>query len=240
MKKIFFYVNDKLKTNYDDYYQAELKWPGLGSIDTVNNIVGLCNRYSHKTILDIGSGEGSILKRLSDLQFGDSLYSIEISKSALEAIGQRDIKSLIAYKLFDGYNIPYEDNKFDLAILSHVIEHLEYPRKILYEAARVAKYIFIEVPLADNLRLRKDFVWDKIGHINFYSPKTITKLVQTCNLEVLSQLITNCSYRVYRCQFGKKGFIRYFSKELTLRIMPGIATSLWTYHCSLICRKTRE
>jgi len=144
---------------------------------------------------------------------------------------------LVECKLFDGYNIPYEDNRFDLAILSHVVEHTEYPRKILYEAARVAEYVFIEVPLEDHLRLKRDFVFDKVGHINSYSPKTIRRLTQTCSLEVLRQVVTNPSRSVYEYQFGEKGTIKHLIKELLLDIAPPIATSFFTYHCSLICRK---
>jgi len=236
MKNI--YVNERLKDNYNNYYKGESDWRWLGAIDKVNNIINLCNDYPHESILEIGSGEGSILKRLSDLQFGDALYSIEISKTAVETIYQRNIKSLIECNLFDGYNIPYEDKKFDLVILSHTVEHLEYPRKILYEAGRVANYVFVEVPLEDNIRLKKDFTFDKVGHINFYSPKTIRRLIQTCNLEIMFQIITNSSCRVYKYQYGKKGFIRYLVKELILRTIPSLATNLWTYNCSMICKKT--
>lgn len=235
-----FSVSDKLKANYDSYYEGESEWRWLSAIGKVNNITALCNNYPHKTILDIGSGEGSILKRLSDIRFGESLYSLEISKSAIETIHQRKIKSLIECTLFDGYNIPYDDNKFDLGILSHVVEHLEYPRKMLYEVSRVANYVYIEVPLEDHLRLQNDFVFDKVGHINYYSPKTIRRLVQTCNLEVLSQKISNHSYDIYKYIFGKKGVIIYPLTELSLRIMPGMATRGWTYNCSLICRKKKE
>jgi ubiquinone/menaquinone biosynthesis C-methylase UbiE len=237
-------ISDKLKAIYDKYYEeeeGESEWHWLGAIDKTNNIVDLCKQVSPKTILEIGSGDGSILKRLSDLQFGDALYSIEISRTAVEIIRKREIKSLIECKLFDGYNIPYEDNKFDLAILSHVVEHLEYPRKMLYETGRVAKYIFVEVPLEDNIRLKKNFTFDnKTGHINFYSPKTIRILVQTCDLEVLSQVVTNSSYRIYEYRFCQKGVIRYLLKELMLRTMPSVATVLWTYHCSLLCRRKTE
>lgn len=230
-------VSNKLKANYDSYYEGESEWRWLGAIEKVNNIVLLCNKYPHKMILEIGSGEGSILKRLSDLQFGDSLYSLEISETAVETIHQRNIKPLVECKLFDGYNIPYKDNKFDLAILSHVVEHLEYPRKMLYEASRVANYVFVEVPLEDNVRLKKDFVFDRVGHINFYSPKTIRRLVQTCDLEVFSQVITIPSYRVYQYSLGKKAVLIYPPLKLLLRIMPNIATRSFTYHCSLTCKR---
>lgn len=96
-----------------------------------------------------------------------------------------------------------EDNTFDLVILSHIPEHVEYPRKLLYEAVKVAKYVFVEVPLENNIKLRKDFVLDRVGHINFYSPMTIRLLVQSNDLEILSLRITNSSYRIYAFAAGQ-------------------------------------
>ena len=65
----------------------------------------------------------------------------------MEAIRAKNIPGLFDCKVFDGYTIPYDDNAFDLVVLSHVVEHVEHPRKLLYEAKRVARYVFIEVPL---------------------------------------------------------------------------------------------
>lgn len=230
-----FAVSDKLKKNYENYYDGESEWRRLCSIGKVNNIVSLCGKYPHQNILEIGSGEGAVLQELSDRNFGDCLYSIEISKTAIEAIKTRNIRSLIECKHYDGYTIPYEDKKFDLAILTHVVEHLEYPRRLIDEASRVAKYLFVEVPVEDNLRLKKDYVFDKVGHINYYSPKTIRRLLQTCELRILSQEVANFSFDCFKYMFGKKAIIRYLGKELILRTMPGIAPRLWTYNCSLLC-----
>jgi len=230
------FVNKRLRDLYDDYYESPMEWRLIGAVDKVKNIIKLCNKYPHQKILEIGSGEGAILKRLSDVNFGDALYSVEISKSAVDVIAKRNIKKLVKGRLFDGYNLPYGNNEFDLAILSHVLEHVEYPRKILYEASRVAKYVFIEVPLEDHLRLGKNFVFDRVGHINYYRSKTIRRLLQTCDLEVLSCLLANSSYTSYKYRFGKKAFLRYLPKELFLRVMPAIATKFFTYHYALLCK----
>lgn len=232
-------MNERLKDNYDTYYDGTSQWRWINAITKVNNIVKLCESYPHKTILEIGSGEGSILKRLSQLHFADSLYSLEVAKTAIDAIAQRRIKLLKESRLFDGYSIPYEANSFDLVILSHVVEHLEYPRKLLYEAARVGRCLFIEVPLEDNLRLKNDFLYNKSGHINFYSFKTLRILVQTCNLDILTQLVTNPSFDTYKYRLGKRALAAYPLKEIFLRMLPlRLATSLWTYHCSLVCKKS--
>lgn len=230
-------ISDKLKANYEDFYEGELEWRRLGADDKANNIISLCHSYPHQTILEIGAGEGAILQRLGDLGFGESLFGLEISTSGIKAITQRNIEALVECKLFDGATIPYPNKKFDLAILSHVVEHLEYPRRLLYEAGRVAHFTFIEVPLEDNLRLKNDFVFDCVGHINFYSPKTIRQLVQSCDLEVLSQVILHSSYPLYQYQYGSMAWLRFIPKELLLRLLPKLAPFLWTYHSALVCRK---
>jgi ubiquinone/menaquinone biosynthesis C-methylase UbiE len=232
-----FSVSNRLQENYDTYYGGESEWHWLSAIDKADNIVALSGDYSHSTILEIGAGEGSILKRLSDLEFGDELHAVEVSRTGLDAIRKRDIRALIDCKVFNGYDIPYGDGTFDLALLSHVLEHVEYPRKLLYEAGRVARYIFIEVPLEDNLRLARDFVFDRVGHINAYSPKTIRRLAQSCDLEVLRQVVTNPSARVYEYRYGRVGPFKYFVKELMVRAIPSLATLAWTYHSAMICRK---
>ena len=227
-------LSNHLKNNYEDYYDGDSEWRRIGAIAKADNIITLCRELPQNSIIEIGAGEGSILKRLSDLEFGKELYTLEISSSGIEAIKNKRIPHLVEWKLFDGYNIPYENNRFDIAILSHVIEHVEYPRLLLYEVSRIAKYIFVEVPLEDNIRLKKDYIFNELGHINFYSPKTFRRLIQTCNLEVLKQTITNQSKAALIYQYGKKGLLKYYIKEYLLRSMPGIATKIFTYHSSIV------
>lgn len=177
---------------------------------------------------------------MSDVRFGEELFSLEISESGIDIIRNRDISSLKECKIFDEYKIPYNDNQFDLAVLSHVIEHVEFPRMILKEASRVAKDIFIEVPLEDNIRLPKDYKWDRVGHINFYSFKTIRRLFQTTDLEILSQKVVNNHFSVYKYQHGKKALLRFFTKELMLRMSPILVTRIFTYNCVILCTITRK
>jgi ubiquinone/menaquinone biosynthesis C-methylase UbiE len=236
-------MRDKWKVNYSDYYDSFehdsklAEWRSLGAIDKANNILMACNNIPHDTVLEIGCGEGSVLKRLDDIHFGSYLYGLEISHNAVHATNSRNIESLAECKMYDGYTIPYDNNKFDLAILSHVVEHLEYPRRLLYEAARVANYVFIETPLEDTIRLKKDYSFDKVGHVNFYSFKTVRRLVQTCDLEVLSQTLSVPSINVFQYHYGKKGAFAFVLLKSILKMSPALATQLYPYHCSIICRK---
>jgi ubiquinone/menaquinone biosynthesis C-methylase UbiE len=231
-------VSTRIREIYSSTYEGESTWRTLGAIDKVKNILDLCSPIPHGRILEIGSGEGAILKRLSDLKFGDELFSIEISESAVATIQSRAITGVRECRLFDGYHIPYDDRQFELAVLSHVVEHTEYPRMLLREAARVAKYVFVEVPLEDTIRLKPDFVFDSVGHINFYSWNTIRQLIQTCELRVLVQVTTNPSRAVYQFCSGGKGTLNYAIKEILLRASQKLATRLFTYHCSILCTRS--
>lgn len=228
-------ISPKLRENYDSYYSGISEWRRLGAIGKAENIIRLCRGVPHERVLEIGSGEGSILQRLSELGFGDSLYSVEISQSAVETILHRNIPNVKQCQLYGGYDIPYEDARFDLAVLSHVLEHVEYPRRLLYEAARVAKFVFVEVPLEDTIRMKKDFVFDRVGHINFYSIKTIRHLIQSCGLTILSQQVTNPPRAVYRYSAKARGTAKHLLKEVLLSFSSRVASGIFTYHCSIVC-----
>ena len=67
------------------------------------------------------------------------------------------IRRLLEIKQFDGYNLPYDDNQFDLAICSHVVEHVEHPRKLLSEIKRISKNQVFEIPIDFSLRVDRRF-----------------------------------------------------------------------------------
>jgi hypothetical protein len=233
-------VDPQLQNNYDAYYQEDIsQWRALGAIDKADNIRGLCSAYPHSTVLEIGAGEGSVLQRLATGGFGQRHFALEISASGVERIRARQIPSLVECRQFDGYRVPYADASFDLAVLTHVVEHVEHPRLLINEAARVADYVFIEVPLEHNGRLPQDFVWDSVGHINFYSAQTIRLLVQSCGHEVLEQRQTHPARAQYRYRFGARGTAIHLLKDVMLRALPSVAQNLWTYHSSLLVRSNR-
>lgn len=231
-------VSEYLQENYEDYVYGEREtvWRTLCAIDKAAHIVQLCEPIHHDSILEIGSGEGAILNRLSDLSFGTRYFGVELSSRGVKETHARGIKGLQDCKVFDGTTIPHETKSFDIAVLSHVVEHLEYPRQLLYEASRVAKHVFVEVPLEYTSRMPQDFVFNKVGHINFYTPRSIRYLVQSCQLEVLNQIVVNPSRAVYVHEKGRKGVVSHLIKETALNISRPIATSLFTYQSALLCQ----
>jgi ubiquinone/menaquinone biosynthesis C-methylase UbiE len=229
-------ISNSQQRFYDDYYDGDAsEWRSIGALAKAENIIKLSREILHKKILEIGAGDGSILKRLSERNFGDEYYAVEISSSAVEAIINKNIHGLVDCMVFDGSTLPFEDNQFDLAVISHVVEHLEFPRQLLYEAGRVAHFVFVEVPLEDTINLPRNYE-NKIGHINFYSPATIRYLLESCHLQIIKQTVFNMSKESFLFRSGKKGLIDYYIKEMALLAFPFFATRVWTYHSAMICR----
>jgi ubiquinone/menaquinone biosynthesis C-methylase UbiE len=237
-------VSQYLVDNYKNYYQegnhpeGDAEWRRIGAIPKVDNIMALCRDIPHTSILEVGAGEGSVLNRLAETGFAEKLYAIDISESGIERIKQKNIPTLQECSLYDGYTIPYADNQFDIVMLTHVVEHLEHPRELIREASRVGKNLFIEVPLEHTRKLPQDFVFDRVGHINVYTPKTIRHLLQSCNLVIDNQIVTVHSRAVHLADQGKQGAINYEIKKYLLKFLPNLATSLFTYNSALICHKS--
>ena len=231
-----------LTSKYENYYNnSDSEWRFICAIDKANNIVNMCNNYPHQKILEIGAGDGSILQNLDMHNFGTEYTALDISQSAIDKTNNKNINRLIRSEVFDGYNLPFDSEKFDLVILSHVVEHLEYPRQLLYEAARVGKHIFVEVPCEDNFGLNMNYVDNGVGHINYYTPKTIRRLMQTTDLDVCEQRTTIPSYGVYKYIHKNRynSLFRYLLKKVMLLLFPSISINIFTYHSSLLCVKKK-
>lgn len=236
-------VDAKLVQNYAEYYEdnaAFAEWRRLGGIDKCENIMRLCANLEHDNILEIGCGDGAIMERLAHLGFGSQFTGLEISPSAVRKVQEKKIPNC-EVKLFDGYDLAFPEKRFDLVILSHVLEHVEYPRRLILGAARVAKTVFVEVPLEDNWRMPRNFVFDRVGHINFYNPRTIRSLIQSCGMTVLHSYLCHSALSSYIFRKGKtRGTLSYWFKEIALRAIPGLSTSAMTYHYSLTYKEKGE
>lgn len=233
-------ASPQMLAHYAEHFSppSQRSWYELGAQSKVENITKLCDNAPHDSILDIGAGDGAVLHRLDAVGFGSQLHAVEISISGLKALRERTWRSLVSAEPFDGAALPFRDASFDLAILSHVVEHVEHPRILLREAARVARRVYVEVPLEYTLtyrRLRRDFVFDATGHINFFTPILIRLLVQSSGLTVLQQHVRHVPIEAYRCVKGRRGWFNYAVKEGALRLNPRLATQLFVYHGCLVC-----
>lgn len=97
------------------------------------------NNKNYVQILDVGCGD-AVLFYLLDQKIKDynlALYGVDSSDSALSVAVKKNSKGI--FKKADLYNIPFEDNYFDMIISSDVIEHVVEAKKMLSEIKRIGK-----------------------------------------------------------------------------------------------------
>ncbi len=84
-------------------------------------------------LLEIGSGPGSIIKIFREN--GHDVTGLDIADNSFDTSLMPDI--------YDGINMPYDDNQFDCALILTTLHHTHNPDVIITEAMRVARRIII-------------------------------------------------------------------------------------------------
>ena len=225
--------------HYRDFYDpnddAHLAWRAAGATQKADNVRAMWSRIEgpqHPTVADIGCGDGAIAAALSRSTFYERLDGFDVSDSGVAIAQSRGIMSA-SFAVYDGARVPVEDGSYDLALLSHVVEHVEEPRAIIREAARIARWVVIEVPMEHNLRHLGDFRWTDTGHVNFYDTALFRQLVQSCGLTVHAEATTNPS-KPGPGPLRTKSMARWAMKQGLLKTVPALATGVFTYHRVLI------
>jgi len=241
------------ETNYD----APTEWRMLGAKGKADHVMALCERHGIKpqSVLEVGAGDGSILRCLSESGFGERLYALEISQSGVDVIHRQQIPRLIACHAFDGYSIPFEDDFFDVLVLSHVLEHVEYERALLRELKRVSKYQVIEIPMDCNSLGDEVYhlLGPSYGHINAHSPESLRFLLSTEGFKVVDDTLGQYSLSLLeydhfvnnsreRTPEAVEGFRRQYQKgEIEFAALPrGEQQRRASYYTVLACKEGSE
>jgi 2-polyprenyl-3-methyl-5-hydroxy-6-metoxy-1,4-benzoquinol methylase len=86
-----------------------------------------------KRILEIGSGPGVLLKRLKE--HGNTVYGIDISQVAVDFLHSQGM----AGRTMKVPPLPEDYGDFDIVIGCELLEHLNFPEKLMLEVKRVLK-----------------------------------------------------------------------------------------------------
>ncbi|HID56036.1 TPA: class I SAM-dependent methyltransferase [Candidatus Poribacteria bacterium] len=215
---------DDLRRLYEDQYgrtdEAFIRWRSLCAEDKVRNIVELTKGMSFSSVIDIGSGTGAVIKRLSEMGFAGSYYAVDLSERAVRIINSSGIRGLRGSVVADAARLPFSDKSFDLAILSHILEHVTEPEAVLREVSRIARFLFVEIPIENTPIL--NFTWwlrriikgkersdNRYGHMIFFTERKANELYKREGL--IKRRCRRYILDKERMLFQKRGFWHVYS-----------------------------
>ena len=216
------------------------RWRALGARSKAAHAFQLCNRAGlfPTTLVEIGCGDGSLLAELSGL--AAVVDGFELSPTAIELARKRGIPGARRLEAYDGTRVPAGDGAYDLAVLSHVLEHVPQPAPLLAEAARVASHVLIEVPLEANrsaARPAKRAEAARIGHLHAFDRPQVHALLKQTGLTPLAELSDPLPY-AHHAFFGAKlpAAIKWAVRYALWRAAPTRAERLFTVHFAVLAR----
>jgi ubiquinone/menaquinone biosynthesis C-methylase UbiE len=190
---------DEFATDYRQIHNENIKLTGADSqYFSEFKVKWLREYYGRKqpgAILDLGAGDGTCLTYFSQYFPQAKLSGIDVSEKSIEEAAAKKIPNA-EVQAYDGAQIPYTDNKFDLILVATVMHHIRFDLHpgLMKEALRVLKpggKIFI------------------VEH-NPYNPVTM-HMVNTCPFDVDAVLLKPGYTKKLLKQSGFQSAVNHFT-----------------------------
>lgn len=145
-----------------------------------DKLIKYCGAKIQQNILDIGSGKGFFLKRISH----NKKLGIDISLEYLKVLHNQGVECA----LVNAENLPFK-KCFDVIVLNDILEHVFNPEKVLqqvFEALKDGGIAVIRVPYKEDISIylpengcKYEFV-----HLRTFDESNLTQLVQNSGLKL--------------------------------------------------------
>lgn len=127
--------------------RRKVKGVGPGIKKRHENIVKVVNKFADKKkpLLEIGVREGFLFDHLKNHGYSN-IYGVDISPLGIKRLHERGYKGHVADAADD---LKIGDRKFDAIIISHCLEHVPEPNKVvdnMYNALNKNGIVYVEVP----------------------------------------------------------------------------------------------
>lgn len=182
---------------------------------------------SFTSVCEIGCGAGGILAALSE-EMDDSVKFVgyDISPQALEICRKKWNKQNLSFVLGDAFE---SDDRFELALVMDVIEHVEDCFGFLERARAKADYKVYHIPLEISCYNALMDVYPsrwKAGHIHYFSYASALAILRHTGHEVIDHFYTPTAFARPKQSLASKlrnNVRRMFPVRLSARLFSGQA-----------------
>jgi 2-polyprenyl-3-methyl-5-hydroxy-6-metoxy-1,4-benzoquinol methylase len=139
------------------------------------------------SILDVGCGEGVLTVEWADRLGDGRVVGIDLDDPKLRAEWEKRSRPNLEFRAEEATSLSFDDDSFDMACATEVLEHVPDPESTLAEMARVARrHILVSVPreplwrglnMARGAYLRD--LGNTPGHVNHWSRRAFISLLSS-------------------------------------------------------------
>lgn len=185
----FLYNSDFYARNNNIIYKfIDAKMKYARALNRFNYIKKFIKKTDNLNVLEIGASDGLLLSIFKKENF--NVFGYELNENARkDALKKYDIK--MKDDFLKDKNI--DENKYNIVIMSHILEHFTNPKYILnsvhnFIGGGVNDILFIEVPYTPNYKIvSKDEmkIFFETEHTVHFNEKNISLLMKECNFKIL-------------------------------------------------------
>lgn len=185
----FLYNSDFYARNNNIIYKfIDAKMKYARALNRFNYIKKFIKKTDNLNVLEIGASDGLLLSIFKKENF--NVFGYELNENARkDALKKYDIK--MKDDFLKDKNI--DKNKYNIVIMSHILEHFTNPKYILnsvhnFIGGGVNDILFIEIPYTPNYKIvLKDEmkIFFETEHTVHFNEKNISLLMKECNFKIL-------------------------------------------------------
>ena len=110
--------------------------------------VDLVREIPATRLLDVGCGDGHLIRHIADQERSLEVVGIDADLPELTRSWERLGSARVSFQPADVYQLPFEDNSFQIVTAFELLEHVEDPHWALREMRRVCSgWLIASVPL---------------------------------------------------------------------------------------------
>lgn len=183
----FLYNSDFYARNNNIIYKfIDAKMKYARALNRFNYIKKFIKKTDNLNVLEIGASDGLLLSIFKKENF--NVFGYELNENARKnALKKYDIK--MKDDFLKDKNI--DKNKYNIVIMSHILEHFTNPKYILNSVHNFIEgddILFIEIPYTPNYKIvSKDEmkIFFETEHTVHFNEKNISLLMKECNFKIL-------------------------------------------------------
>ncbi len=130
-----FYSRPEIRADYQRMVDAVIEMPQKGEFGHL--VLDFVLSLNPQDILEVGCGNGRFYRQLKKLNYTGQYKGIEVASYVIENNQRRHPE--VDWRTAGAYQIPFENESFEMVFAYFVLEHLVYPEKALIEMLRVIK-----------------------------------------------------------------------------------------------------